>query len=123
MAIYKLIYDPVTYEIVYFLSEKPTNEQANVAPVPVGFIWDEHTYWKYNPSTQVVEMKTGQELADAQAEKTLKDGQPARRTKWKNNAKSIIGAIKDGTATQAQIRRGVKLALFRIFEMDDEDDE
>lgn len=65
---YKLLYDEVSYEITDRLLGVPTGgDPPNVADIPPTFEWDSRILWKYNTGSGEVEMKTGQELADAQA--------------------------------------------------------
>ncbi|KPK66715.1 MAG: hypothetical protein AMS21_00755 [Gemmatimonas sp. SG8_38_2] len=61
----KLQYDAYD-EIVGMLEATDFGNAENLADVPTGFIWEERIKWKWN-GIDAVELKTGQELADALA--------------------------------------------------------
>lgn len=61
----KLQYDAYG-EIVGTLTQDDFGSTENLADVPNGFVWDERIKWKWN-GVDAVELKTGQELADALA--------------------------------------------------------
>jgi hypothetical protein len=109
----KLVYDETTNEIVNFVFKNLTTPMPNVADVPVGFDWNERTLWKYN-GVDAVEMKTGQELADAQAAldataygKTKKNMKEAK-DKWKPK-------LKNGTISKKEMEDAVLALLDRVF--------
>lgn len=43
--------------------------------------------------------------------------------KWKANLRLLIAKMKDGTATVDEIKRGLKICMFLLASMYDEDDE
>lgn len=116
-----LSYDPNTFGILGMGDVFPDSQGPNQADVPEGYKNDERILWKYNPTSEVVEMKTGQELIDAQ--EALAELPENKKKKWKSKYKPLAKKFKNHTANDDDRDRAIKLLLFTVGGLYDEDDE
>lgn len=92
-------------------------------------VWVDEFYdmatWRIGDTVTLNEDGTFKDIAhrsDNEAEIELKEN-IAKPAKWKAKLRTLITKMKDGSATMADVIRGLKICMFLLGNMVDEDDE
>ena len=120
----KVVYDGATNELVGLIgddeiaAEPPPKPQLNSADAPENYKDYPRRFWVWNGVDAIV-LKTGQALADAQAE----FARPGQKTKWRTKARVLVKKLKAGTASDKDRAKALELVIIYSMEMYDEDED